>query len=280
MKWPIGLLWCAATAGAMSGCMVPAADFNAAQTQNRALTEQNRALLAEAENRNAHTRDLEDRLIRSEKQLASLQDRADLDQKQLDGYQHEREELYAQFKEVAHGRGRLPAELNRQLTDLSRRYPNLQFDPETGVSKLDTDILFDSGEAVLKPDATMALDELVGVLKSPAAEATKIMVAGHTDNQPPVGKMTRQQYSNNFHLSAARALAVADHMKRGGLPDRRIGVAGFGADQPIASNATAQDRRKNRRVEIFVLSPDTPVIGWTESTPTVYSASRRSEPRQ
>ena len=77
MKWPIGLLWCAATAGAMSGCMVPAADFNAAQTQNRALTEQNRALLAEAENRNAHTRDLEDRLIRSEKQLASLQDRAD-----------------------------------------------------------------------------------------------------------------------------------------------------------------------------------------------------------
>ena len=96
---------------------------------------------------------MEDRVIRSEKQIALMQERAGLDQKQLEGYQRERDGLYEQFKDMAFGRGRLPPELSRQLADLSQRYPSLQFDPETGISKLDTDILFDSGEAELKPGA-------------------------------------------------------------------------------------------------------------------------------
>ena len=101
------------------------------------------------------------------------------------------------------------------------------------------------------------------------------MVAGHTDNQIIVGREAREKYSDNFHLSTARALAVADRMKRAGLPERRLGVAGFGPYQPIASNATAQDRQKNRRVEIFVMPSDVPVVGWSDSTPSVYGAGVR-----
>ena len=81
----------------------------------------------------------------------------------------------------------------------------MQFDPETGISKLDTDILFDSGQAVLKPGAEQLLDQLVRVLKSPSAGELKIMVAGHTDNQLVAGKGVREKYPNNFHLSTARA---------------------------------------------------------------------------
>jgi len=154
-------------------------------------------------------------------------------------------------------------------------HPGLQFDPETGVSKLDTDILFDSGEAVLKPGAERLLDELVRVLRSPAAGELKIMVAGHTDNQLIADRMVREKYPNNFHLSTARALAVADRLKRAGLPEHRMAVAGFGPCQPIASNATARDRQKNRRVEIFVMAADVPVVGWSESTPGVYGAGTR-----
>ena len=44
-------------------------------------------------------------------------------------------------------------------------------------------------------------------------------------------------------------------MKRAGLPEHRMAVAGFGASQPIATNATAQDRQKNRRVEILGWPP-------------------------
>ena len=275
MKASLGLLICAAVV-VLPGCLfVPTTDLNASMAQNRALTEQSQAQLAEIENLKAHSRTLEDRVIRSEKQLALLQERAALDRKQLDGYESERDGLYQQFKDLSYGGGRLPPELSRQLAELSRRFPSLQFDPETGISKLDTDILFDSGEAELKPGAGQLLDELVRVLKSPAAGDLKLMVAGHTDNQTIVGREAREKYPNNFHLSTARALAVADRMKRAGLPEQRLGVAGFGPYQPIASNATAQDRQKNRRVEIFVMPSDVPVIGWSDSTPSVYGAGVR-----
>jgi len=270
-RWFIGM-----AAMLLPGCaFVPAAKFHAAEAENRALAEQNRVLSAEVENLRLHGRRLEDRVLRGEKQLAALHERADLDQRRLADYERERDELYRQFQALAAGGARLPTELGRQLEDLARRYPDLHFDAETGVAKLDTDILFDSGEAVLKAGAGQMLDDLVRVLKSPAAGDLKILVAGHTDNQPIVGRESRDKYPNNFHLSAARALAVADRMRRAGMPDSRLGVAGFGPSQPIASNATASDRQKNRRVELFVLDANAPAVGWTESIPSVYGAGVR-----
>jgi chemotaxis protein MotB len=270
LGWLLLGVWAAVV---LPGCLfAPRTQLNAAQAQSRALSEQNRAQLAEIENLKSHSRTLENRVIRSEEQLAVLQERAGLDQKQLDGYQHERDNLYQQFKGLAFGRGRLPPELSQQLAELSRRFPSLQFDPETGISKLDTDILFDSGEAELKPGAEQLLDELVRVLKSPAAGDLKIMVAGHTDNQQIAGKGVREKYPNNFHLSAARALAVADRMKRAGLPEQKMAVAGFGSQQPIAPNTTPQERQKNRRVELLVMAADVPVVGWSDTTPSVYGS--------
>jgi chemotaxis protein MotB len=275
MKASFGLLISIA-AIALPGCLfVPKTELNASLAQNRALAEQSQAQLAEIENLKTHSRALEDRVIHSERQLAKLQERDSLDRKQLESYERERDELYHQFKDLSYGGGRLPPELSRQLADLSRRFPSLHFDPETGIAKLDTDVLFDSGEADLKPGAGQLLEELVRVLKSPAAGDLKLMVAGHTDNQMIVGHETRERYPNNFHLSAARALAVADRMKRAGLPERRLGVAGFGPYQPIASNETAQGRQNNRRVEIFVMPSDVPVVGWSDSTPSVYGSGVR-----
>ncbi|MBN1396325.1 MAG: OmpA family protein [Pirellulales bacterium] len=276
MRTSFRLFPCGAVLLFLVGCKcVPDTEWNALQARNSALAEQNRAQLAEIENLRHHGRALEDRLIRNEKQLALLEERANLDREQLDAFRREREGLYDQFQGLAFGRGRMPPELNRQLVELSQKHASLQFDPETGVSKLDTDILFDSGEAVLKPGAERLLDDLVRVLRSPAAGDLKIMVAGHTDNQLIAGRAVRERYPNNFHLSTARALAVADRMKRAGLPEHRMGVAGFGPCQPISSNATARDRQKNRRVEIFVMDAEVPVVGWSESMPGVYDAGVR-----
>jgi chemotaxis protein MotB len=273
MKMLVWLSLCGLALLAMPGCVVaPRSELNSAQVQNRALLEQNKAQLAEIDNLKAHARDLEDRVIRSEKQTATLREQAGLDQKRIESFERERDGLYDQFKSLAFGHGRLPPELSRQLAELSQRYPSLQFDPETGISKLDTDILFDTGDATLKPGARQMLDELAHVLKSSTAGQTKLMIAGHTDNQTIVGRDVRDRYPNNFHLSTARALAVADRMKQAGLPASRLGVAGFGPYQPVASNATAQDRQKNRRVEIFVMPSDVPVIGWSDSTPSVYGS--------
>ncbi len=114
------------------------------------------------------------------------------------------------------------------------------------------------------------LTELAQVLQLAEAKDLKIMVVGHTDNMRIVGEAAREKYANNFHLSTARALAVADVLRSQGLPDQRIGVAGFGAHEPVVDNNSATQRQKNRRVEIFVMPRDVPVVGWSDSTQSGY----------
>ncbi len=254
---------------ALGGCLVPQSELAASQTQNRVLAQQNRAQLAELDNLKTHGRDVENQLIRTEQELAALEEQVDVDRKRLANYKQETSELHDQFK-TAVGAGRLPPAVSEQLADLSRRYASLSFDPVAGIGKLDTDVLFDSGQAELKPAAQEMLGQLSRILQAPAAADLRVMVVGHTDNQRLAGRAVRDRYADNFHLSTARALAVADQLRRRGLGERRIGVAGFGPYRPVASNDEPGDRQKNRRVEIFIMAPDVPVVGWTDSIPGVY----------
>src|SRR5262245_53899257 len=114
------------------------------------------------------------------------------------------------------------------------------------------------------------LGEFAHIMRSNEARDLKLMVVGHTDALKIARREVRDRYPDNFHLSTARALAVAEYLKQTGLPEQRIGVSGFGGHQPIASNATAEERRLNRRVEIFVLPPEAPIVGWTETTTSLY----------
>jgi len=70
---------------------------------------------------------------------------------------------------------------------------------------------------------------------------TTIAVAGHTD--------ASGDESWNRYLSQARAQAVADHIEHGGIDSQRLLVRGLGSSQPIADNATAHGRSRNRRIE-------------------------------
>jgi hypothetical protein len=75
MKAVSSLLFFGIVAAALPGCVwVPATDWNTAQTQHRVLAEQNRVQLAEIENLRIHNRELEDRVISNEKQLAARPD--------------------------------------------------------------------------------------------------------------------------------------------------------------------------------------------------------------
>jgi chemotaxis protein MotB len=267
-------LWALGLWPLFSGCLfVPRTQFLDLQTQNRALAEQNRAQLAEIENLRVHSRNIEDKIGRSEEGLAVLEERLGLDKTELGNYQRERAILHDQVQDLM-GDGlqsRLPRKTTNRLMELSRRYPSLRFDPATGIAKLDTDILFDSGEIELKPGARELAGELVRALKSPEADDLKVMIVGHTDdNYPSMKNPARGNQANDFPLSAARALAVADLMRQAGLPEQRLGVAGMGSHEPVAAHDSAQDRQKNRRVEIFVMASDVPVVGWTDSLPTLY----------
>jgi flagellar motor protein MotB len=244
------LSFCVVAALAFSGCQtVSQSKYAACQSQNRTLSEQSRAQLSEIENLKIHSRHVEDQLIRAEEDLARLD---------------QRNGGRAQIG------SRLPEGLSGRLAELAERYPSLQYDPKTGVSKLDTDLMFDSGDAQLKPGADRILREFAELFQSPEARDLKIMVVGHADAQAIKGREVREHYPNNWHLSAGRALAVADRLRKAGIPEQRMGVTGFGQYQPISPNDSAEARSKNRRVEIYVLGPETPIVGWADTKGSVY----------
>jgi chemotaxis protein MotB len=263
------------TLAACCGCLaVPKARFDAVQAQNAALVERNQDQTAQIENLKIHSRNIEDQLMRTEEELALLEEQLGMDRKQLANYRAERDQLHQHFLGMIHAGSPVSPEVRGRLAQISRRHPQLRFDPQTGVTKLDTDILFDDGMAELKPGAEDVLRQLARVLKSPDARDLKILVVGHTDDRLVAAKPVREKYPNNFHLSAHRALCVSDKLRELGLDAERMGIGGFGPNQPIAPNSTGEDRQKNRRVELFVMAPEVPVIGRTETTPSLYSQAR------
>jgi chemotaxis protein MotB len=254
-----------------AGCaIVPGADWQTLKSEHSMLLEENRAQAAQVQNLQSHCRSVEDQLMRTEEDLALLDQEHQISRRKLESYQFDRTQLSAQFQGTIGQMRPLSPEVRARLADVSRRYPQLRLDPQTGIAKLDTDILFDVGTSELKPAAEETLRELVAALKSPEARDLKVLVVGHTDDQAVARKPARDKYSDNFDLSADRAVAVCEVLEQLGLPEARMGLAGFGAHQPVAPNITPVDRQKNRRVELFVLAPEVPVIGWTETIPSVY----------
>ena len=69
----VAVFVCIAALAAAPGCLVaPKTELNAALAQNHVLMEQNRAQLTQIENLTTHNRDVENKLIRDEQQLARL----------------------------------------------------------------------------------------------------------------------------------------------------------------------------------------------------------------
>ncbi len=113
--------------------------------------------------------------------------------------------------------------------------------------EINTSILFDSGSATLENDAVPVLKQLADVLKK---YPNAIQVEGFTDNVP----IDTSIFPSNWELSAHRAASVVHlFMDQGVQPDRMAAI-GYGEYRPIADNATAAGRRKNRRVVVVILA--------------------------
>ncbi|AFQ49660.1 OmpA family protein [Burkholderia cepacia] len=102
------------------------------------------------------------------------------------------------------------------------------------------DALFATGLATLTPAARASLDTLLGDREN--RTYAQVTVTGHTDS---VGSD-----ASNLALSKRRAAAVAGYLKAHGLKAQAVSVTGRGSADPVASNATAEGRASNRRVEI------------------------------
>ena len=105
--------------------------------------------------------------------------------------------------------------------------------------------LFKPGSDELEPDR-VALFTKIGqaVEKQPGP----VSIEGHADSD----KIATLQFPDNMALSQARAQTVAGLIKQGLSDGSRVSAQGFGDTQPIASNATADGKALNRRVEVVI----------------------------
>lgn len=125
----------------------------------------------------------------------------------------------------------------------SRRQLHVTEDAQAIHIRLNAELLFDSGKSALRPQAASSLQKLAEVLLG--EPGLPVLIEGHTDN---VGGVQANQA-----LSVQRAEAVKQWLTSAGkVAGACIATKGFGASKPVASNASATGRQKNRRVEISI----------------------------
>jgi chemotaxis protein MotB len=206
------------------------------QPQQQALEEAEReASLRAQEGSTLRSRvaDLEDMLEKFRQTSAELEAEVKQKEEELEGMRATQDELLGELEqEIADGQiqiERLRGQLRVDMVD---------------------EILFDSGEAVIKAEGADVLRRVGGVLKK--AEDRHVVVQGHTDNVPIIGRLA-ERFPTNWELSAARAVNVVRFLQDDvGMDPARLGAAGFSEYRPRADNETEEGRQKNRRIELLL----------------------------
>lgn len=106
---------------------------------------------------------------------------------------------------------------------------------------------FSAGSAFLQPQFVPLIRKLGEILNDMPG---KVEITGHSDNI----QVSNELYRSNWDLSAQRAVAVAEELRRArGFDETRMRVIGKAATQPMTEEDTAAARAQNRRVEIAIL---------------------------
>ncbi|MBK6376217.1 MAG: tandem-95 repeat protein [Xanthomonadales bacterium] len=134
---------------------------------------------------------------------------------------------------------------------------------------LDGDAFFRFDHADLSADAIAALDQLVAKLKSDA-RVSRVSVVGHTDS---VGSEAYNQ-----KLSERRAASAKAHLVSRGIPAEQIDTRGEGELNPAFPNDSAENRQKNRRVDVEFLTIEETTVAAAEPAPQADTVEWVREP--
>ncbi len=119
------------------------------------------------------------------------------------------------------------------------------------VLRFQDNVLFDPGKAELKPRSKEILKDISAFLQTPEFLEKSIRIEGHTDT---VKVNPSSLYPTNWELSAGRASNVVRYLIEDlSLAPERFSISGYGEYHPIAPNDTAENKSKNRRVDIVIL---------------------------
>ncbi|RZJ41627.1 MAG: OmpA family protein, partial [Brevundimonas sp.] len=129
----------------------------------------------------------------------------------------------------------LEAELSGSGVGVARQGDNL-------VLRMPSDVTFASNQSAVNSRFYATLDDVAAVLNR--YDQSTIDIVGHADSDGS------DDY--NLNLSRQRASSVAQYLVQRNVLADRLYVDGRGESQPIASNATAEGKAQNRRVEILI----------------------------
>jgi len=244
----------------LTGCVVLASTYEAEVARSRALEKslnERRQDVTELERRVAALREEQQALELTtkalEEQRVDLMDRTEdlrLASEQLAAeLQREkfaREEATQQVKALSGSYQSLVDELEQEVQSGRLEIQRLQ--GRLQVRALDR-ILFPSGSAQVTKQGSEVLTRVAEQVKKIPGQSVRI--EGHTDNVP----ISTPRFPSNWELSAARAAQVVRVFEAAGIASDKLEAVGFGPNRPIESNATAEGRSRNRRIEI-VLVPE------------------------
>ena len=119
----------------------------------------------------------------------------------------------------------------------------------------DSGILFATGKADLSATAKNSLAQFATVLKNNSD--CDIAIQGYTDNTGFKGSTAAESAAKNQALSLDRAAAVSNYLKALAVSNAQIkSVEGLGEANPVADNSTAEGRKQNRRVEVYMYASE------------------------
>jgi chemotaxis protein MotB len=129
---------------------------------------------------------------------------------------------------------------------------NLALTRQGLVMRMPEHTLFGLGSADIAAEALPLLQKVGAIISK---TAYLIRIEGHTDNLP----IRTERYPSNWELSTARAVNVLRYfIKNHNVDPRRLAAEGFSEFHPVAANDTAENREKNRRVEIIFIKKERP----------------------
>ena len=124
----------------------------------------------------------------------------------------------------------------------------VRWDDRQPVIVLGERITFNAGDAILLVDAQDVLRRVAQLIRE--LDRCQVVVTGHTDNRP----IHTSAFPSNWELSAARAASVAKALMESGVFPGQLVIRGQSQFNPLVPNTNKENRQRNRRVEISLIS--------------------------
>ena len=147
-------------------------------------------------------------------------------------------------------------QLNQQMgSEINSRDMHIERMQNAIKLSVNSQLLFPSGGWEMSAQAKTSIAKIAAVLAP--HQRNKINVNGYTDSTPIGAQLASQGVTTNLILSQKRADNVMQFMISQGVRPDMVSAHGFGEENPVASNDTAEGKAQNRRVELTIAAPAT-----------------------